>query len=54
MGLTTAKMIVSELGGSINFDSIYQKGSRFTVILPVEINDFDNDKSVSSDNNYEE
>ena len=42
MGLTTAKMIVNELEGQIKFESIYQKGSRFTVILPVDFNDFDN------------
>lgn len=39
LGLTITKKLVDMLGGKITFDSIYQKGTTFTVVLEQEIVD---------------
>jgi len=35
LGLTTSKLIVEQLGGVIEFESIYKKGSRFSFTMPL-------------------
>lgn len=36
LGLTISKAIVEAHGGSINVESVLGKGSRFSVLLPLE------------------
>ena len=37
LGLTITKKLVDMLGGKITFESVYQKGTTFTVVLDQEI-----------------
>ena len=49
LGMAITKNIVELMGGSINVESVYQKGSKFTVLLPFLINSRYQDRNIKKE-----
>lgn len=54
LGMTITKKLVDSMGGTIEVESEVDKGSRFTVVIPVKIAAPDNDSEAAAGNEEEQ